>query len=758
MKFNFELDTFQKTAFQKIDAGENVLISAPTASGKTVPALYAISEALKKGQKVIYTSPIKSLSNQKYHEFKQKFRELGSVGILTGDIKFGLQSDILVMTAEILRDLIFKDSPTKASLEVDLDINNDVSTIIMDEIHYMGDSHRGKVWEETLMLLNPKIQLVLLSATMGNAEDLSEWLTDIKGVKTNLIVKKDRVIPLKHFMYYHYQKNGAKLSKSLDKQVRKTGNSLIHIKSGNTFNEVSYNKIAKLKYDMYNHNHASGFASVKGLLGHLKNKKMLPALFFVFSKKQTEDYANNIHMRLNNKEEQQRVRHTVRQFLHRLQNKDIYFKSQQYPKLLQLWQNGIAYHHSGLRSVFKELIEILAAQGLIKAIFATETFAVGINAPIKTVVFLSLHKHSDEGWRYINPTEYDQMAGRAGRRGLDTVGNVVILSNTVQLMNPIQLNKMINGKSRNIESRFEFDYQMILRILTNSKMNAGEMKKRTFAGWRLKKQLEKELSTFRVRPVLNEKSLKFHRYHEMVKVGGTGPMTAEDEQLKKLIENDKGLLWHAQEDKKRWENVYLRDDLEKQVSDTSDIQVKMKELKNLGYLNDKMKPTGKGIIGSGITEVNELLLTEIVFSGIFDTLSGPEIVGLLASLMNKSYRTEINEATMHELRVPRKMLAGLRGAINLSKKIENIIPEEYDHEFNFDMAEYAYRWARGDSYHDLYFNNYDGVFVKDILRLDNMVAKVKKILEYLENRNASKLTNIHEKLIRDIVTAESLYI
>ena len=206
--FPFELDDFQRETVQYIQREENVLVSAPTGSGKTFCATYAISQYITRypNKRVIYTSPIKSLSNQKRNEFSKKFKGIAHVGIATGDIKYSLDSQILVMTAEILRNLLHKnDKITKLDLKFDLD--KDVSCVIMDEAHYIGDFSRGNIWEETLILLNKNIKLLLLSATLGNGESVRDWLTCIKNIPCHLVLKKNRVIPLIHQMYHHFSAN-----------------------------------------------------------------------------------------------------------------------------------------------------------------------------------------------------------------------------------------------------------------------------------------------------------------------------------------------------------------------------------------------------------------------------------------------------------------------------------------------------------------------------------------------------------------------
>ena len=374
--FNFELDSFQKHAITSIQNNENVLITAHTGSGKTVPAIFGIADSLNKNKKIIYTSPIKSLSNQKLFELKKLFPD---VGILTGDIKFNPDAQCVIMTTEILRNILYQ----KESQYINI---SEVDKVIFDEIHYINDPDRGKVWEECLILLPKEIILIMLSATIDKAEEFVGWVGDIKEKITNLIPTNKRVVPLEHYFYQNDE---------LIKIVNHEGKMM------------NYDLIKK------EYNVLSCFKMINVFVSYLQSHNMVPALFFIFSRKECEKLAKCVQNTLVSTEE---IGEITKIFDYELRNyKKIYEKSPQYHELLRLLKKGIAFHHSGLIPILKEVTEILFSKGLIKILFATETFAVGVNMPAKTVVFPRLTKYSNNNFRFLRTDEYLQMAGRAGR-------------------------------------------------------------------------------------------------------------------------------------------------------------------------------------------------------------------------------------------------------------------------------------------------------------------------------------------------------
>jgi superfamily II RNA helicase len=463
--YTFPLDDFQTRAINAIGREENVLVTAKTGSGKTLVGEYQIWRSLKKGKRVFYTTPIKSLTNQKFHDLKQIHP---SVGIMTGDIKFAPQSDIVVLTTEILRNLLYKRGSSTESLGITASLSlDDVDAIVFDEVHYINDPSRGKVWEECFILLPPSIRLVLLSATIDSPEPFAKWLAELKGVPMNLISTTHRVVPLYH----------------------KVGEDLV-MGPDNTFNRRAYEAYLRgiqtqrtqlrkqreavrareegqpaIAKDQRSH---SFVFQLNEHIKKLEDTQLLPALFFVFSRKNCVQYASKVTASLVDSSESAAIKHILNFHLHRYPDLKTL---PQYYELEGLLLKGIAYHHSGLLPILKEIVEILFGRGLVRVLFATETFAVGINMPTKTVVFTSYRKYDDlsNGLRMLRTDEYIQMAGRAGRRGKDTQGIVYYLPDH-EAEDAFCVEQMMTGKQSTILSQMDFGVDFILKSLQSGSL------------------------------------------------------------------------------------------------------------------------------------------------------------------------------------------------------------------------------------------------------------------------------------------------
>ena len=463
--YTFPLDEFQTRAINAIGREENVLVTAKTGSGKTLVGEYQIWRSLKKGKRVFYTTPIKSLTNQKFHDLKQLHP---SVGIMTGDIKFAPQSDIVVLTTEILRNLLYKKGSSTESLGITASLSlDDVDAIVFDEVHYINDPSRGKVWEECFILLPPSIRLVLLSATIDSPEPFAKWLAELKGIPMNLISTSHRVVPL-------YHKVGEDLVMGPDnvfnrrvyeaylRGIQTQRNQLRKQREAVRAREEGQPAIAK---DQRSH---SFVFQLNEHIQKLEDTNLLPALFFVFSRKNCVQYASKITNALVDSSDSAAIKHILNFHLHRYPDLKTL---PQYYELEGLLLKGIAYHHSGLLPVLKEIVEILFGRGLVRVLFATETFAVGINMPTKTVVFTSYRKYDDltNGLRMLRTDEYIQMAGRAGRRGKDTQGIVYYLPDH-EAEDAFSVEQMMMGKQSTIVSQMDFGVDFILKSLQSGSL------------------------------------------------------------------------------------------------------------------------------------------------------------------------------------------------------------------------------------------------------------------------------------------------
>jgi len=478
-KYPFELDHFQKYAIEAIDKNKHILITAHTGSGKTLPAEYAIEKFCKEGKKVIYTSPIKSLSNQKYHEFTKKFPDI-EIGILTGDIKFNPDAECLIMTTEILRNKLFENEINKqeSNLSFNINIKEELACVIFDEVHYINDASRGKVWEETIIQLPNTVQMIMLSATIDKPEKFGEWIEINKEREVWISSTIKRNVPLSHYSFIPISDNVfTKIPKKDIDFVIEYTNKPIELKDHfNKFNENNYKNLSKM-FNIFNHsskNINSLFNqnySLNQMAKFLKKEKQIPAICFVFNRRNVEHYASKISENMFNQDES-KLMSTARKecikILMKLKNYQEYIRLPEFDFIIKLMEKGISIHHAGLLPIFREMIELMFDKGYIKLLFCTETFAIGINLPTKSVVFTNLEKWDGMSNRYLLSHEYTQMAGRAGRRGLDKIGRVYHLNTLFNFPNYIDYKNIFSSKAQNLISKFDIYPNLILKLTNDS--------------------------------------------------------------------------------------------------------------------------------------------------------------------------------------------------------------------------------------------------------------------------------------------------
>lgn len=450
--YSFKLDPFQSLSVASIERDESVLVSAHTSAGKTVVAEYAIAQCLKKNQRVIYTSPIKALSNQKYRDFQADF---GDVGLMTGDVTINPTASCLVMTTEILRSMLYRGS----------EIMREVAWVIFDEVHYLRDKSRGVVWEETIILLPDKVRYVFLSATIPNAFQFAEWIAKIHRQACHVVYTDFRPTPLQN---YFFPAGGDGIFLIVDEKGNfKEENfaksmALIEAKKGADPSDPLAAQKGKGKNKKTNKGGAADSQSdIAKIIKMIMKKSFHPVIVFNFSKRDCENMAISIsHMTFNSSTEKNMVREVFKNALMTLSDEDRNLP--QLTHILPLLEKGIGVHHSGLLPILKETIEILFQEGLIKALFATETFSIGLNMPARTVVFSSVMKFDGVKQRPLTVGEYIQMSGRAGRRGLDDRGIVIMMIN--ESLEPETAREMVAGQQDKLNSAFYLGYNMVLNL------------------------------------------------------------------------------------------------------------------------------------------------------------------------------------------------------------------------------------------------------------------------------------------------------
>ncbi|CAL8365730.1 unnamed protein product [Arctogadus glacialis] len=466
-KWPFEPDVFQKQAILRLEAHESVFVAAHTSAGKTVVAEYAIALSQKHMTRTIYTSPIKALSNQKFRDFKNTFAD---VGLLTGDVQISPESSCLIMTTEILRSMLYNGS----------EVIRDLEWVIFDEVHYINDTERGVVWEEVLIMLPDHVSIILLSATVPNALEFSEWIGRIKKKHIYVISTAKRPVPLEHFLYTG---NSSKTQKELFLLLDPTGNFLtkgyyaaVEAKKERTSKHAqSFGTKNASQSTTANQDKAQWLA----LLHFLTSRQQTPVVAFTFSRTRCDDNARSLaSMDMTSSVEKAEIHSFFTKSISRLRGAD-----RNLPQIVlmrDLLKRGVAVHHSGILPILKEVIEMLFSRGLVKVLFATETFAMGVNMPARTVVFDSIRKHDGTGFRNLLPGEYIQMAGRAGRRGLDATGTVIILCKK-GVHDMADLHVMMLGKPTVLQSQFRLTYTMILNLLRVEALRVTDMMRRSFS-------------------------------------------------------------------------------------------------------------------------------------------------------------------------------------------------------------------------------------------------------------------------------------
>ncbi|XP_024538268.1 DExH-box ATP-dependent RNA helicase DExH9 [Selaginella moellendorffii] len=456
-EYPFTLDAFQREAIAALEAGESVMVSAHTSAGKTVVAEYAIAMALRDQQRVLYTSPIKALSNQKFRELAEEFSD---VGLMTGDVTISPNASCLVMTTEILRSMQYRGS----------EVMREVAWIIFDEVHYMRDRERGVVWEESIVMAPKNARFVFLSATVPNAKEFADWVAKVHQQPCHIVYTDFRPTPLQHYIF---PAGGDGLYLVVDEQ--------------GTFREDSFSKAVNAvaiadpkkdgKWQKRKEEGKDEPSDIWKIVKMIIARQYDPVIVFSFSKRDCEHLAMQMSkMDLNSEDEKKLVEGIFRNAMDSLSEDDK--KLPQVSLALPYLKRGIGVHHSGLLPILKEVIEILFQEGLVKCLFATETFSIGLNMPAKTVVFTNVRKFDGDKFRWITSGEYIQMSGRAGRRGLDNFGVCIFMLD--EKLEPAVAKQIVKGTADPLNSAFHLSYNMILNQMRCEESNPEDLLRQSF--------------------------------------------------------------------------------------------------------------------------------------------------------------------------------------------------------------------------------------------------------------------------------------
>lgn len=707
-QFDFGFDEFQITACQAVEDGKGVLVAAPTGAGKTVVGEFAAFSSLARGKKCFYTTPIKALSNQKFAEFQERFGE-NRVGLLTGDTNINSEADILVMTTEVLRNMLYANSSTLTNL----------GSVVMDEVHYLADKFRGAVWEEVLIHLMESVQVISLSATVSNAEEFGEWLGEIRGA-TEVIVSEIRPIPL-----YQHVLIGDRMIDLFNEPGRINPEIL-----GLEREALRRTKAPRGRRDRFNDNESR--LSRAEIIEKLQRENLLPAITFIFSRVGCDAAVKqclNEGVKLTTTEERIEIVATAQRYTQNLAEEDLEVLG--YRDWLTALERGIAAHHAGMLPSFKGAVEDLFKRGLVKAVFATETLALGINMPARTVVLEKLTKWNGEAHVSITPGEYTQLTGRAGRRGIDIEGNAVVQwSPTVDSATAAGL---ASTRTYPLRSSFTPTYNMSINLIARfGRERARGSLESSFAQFQadravigLVRQIRKNDSA----AAEQDESAKCHlgNFTEYART------RIDIKELERLLSKRDGRRTFDQRHRVKMENeldsmrralrahpchscndreTHARfaeradrlnresEGLRSRVENRTHVIAKTFDricnvLTHLGYIEGE-KPLAQGKILAKIYAESDLLLTESIRRGVFENLTPVELLSVASAMIYESRSVENYAPKMPHQNVANALAVVAKIWVEL-EDIENEFDVKTQREPDFGFCYAAYRWANGHS-------------------------------------------------------------
>lgn len=816
--FPYELSPFQKYAIQGLVSGDHVLVTAHTGSGKSTPFEFAAEYFFGLGKKIIYCSPIKALSNQKFYDFTQRYPHI-SVGIVTGDIIINQEASLLIVTTEILHNVLFLKkhkanntngvNSASSLLSFDMDFDNELGCVVFDEFHYINDTDRGAVWENSIMMLPLHIQILMLSATLDAPHKVANWIecrdTHNKyGKQVYIANTSHREVPLQHYSFITVNQGifkAVKKDEALCKDIKDSTNCLTLLQNERgTFDDVAYYKIKKMlklfsdKQVWVKRQHV-----INNVCKHLVDNGLLPAICFVLSRKQLEQCAKEVTVVL--LEDDSKVPYIARReaetILRKLPNYKEYLELPEFSELVSLLEKGIAIHHAGMISVFREIVELFLGKGYVKVLFCTETFALGVNFPIKTVLFTSATKFDGTSQRLLWSHEYTQMAGRAGRRGHDKVGTVIHLNNLFGDCEITAYKNMMRGIPQTLVSKFKISYNLILNLIDigsddylkfcQNSMIQDDILTKKGGLYRELSELEDRLEKIDIN--INsymrtcrsdvERLLQLENGLSMASNKKKKEMQKEIEGLKdsyKFIESDKQQLIKYNTlvaDISRIKREYY--DLELALN--NNIQVILGYLVGGGYIIVDPEDVARhiltplGFVATHLKEVHCLVFGKLIHESSLDKLNSRQLVALFSCFTNitvgddfKAHRPKCSDNLVKDI------------VLSISdefEKCQNFETESHittgvDYEMHYDLLEYMNGWCDATSVEEcklvlqqieLEKGIFLGEFVKAVLKINNIAGEMEKIAESIGNMELlSRLREISGLTLKFVATTQSLYI
>ena len=753
--FDFELDDFQKEAIEHIKNGKSVVVCAPTGAGKTCIAQSAIHLALESGTRIFYTTPLKALSNQKYFDFSRQYGE-ENVGLLTGDTTINRDAQIVVMTTEVFRNMLY--GTTFGTIKDNL---KDVKYVVLDEVHYMNDEQRGTVWEESIIYCPTNIQIIALSATVQNSKQLTNWINTVHS-GTEHVFTDFRPVPLR-FYYYDSSKPDTVLplltpDGKLNKKIKPESKYKYFNKKTLVKNPVASITLA------------------------LKEKNMLPAIYFTFSRKKCDENAQKCaNLELLTKDEAIKVASLV----------DEYIKENPYLEnnpQIELIKKGVASHHAGLLPGWKLLVERLFQQGLIKMVFATETLAAGINMPARTTVISSISKRTDEGHRMLSANEFLQMSGRAGRRGMDEIGYVVIVGTPFQT--PQEVATLATSDANPLESKFSPCYSMVLNLLQRFSLDeAKELILKTFGYYSSSDRISPLLTQMEeyqniINAAKNYVCPLGFKNEDLIEYGKLKNIYVQTRTIYKTLKRQAGktnknapeVLEYAKKSKELRRKIELfgcdtcklykkhkkelellaryekkARQLKKEIEFQKDVYwQKFLAHKNILEITDNLAdnfPTSRGKVTMALRSENELYLSEVILSGLLDDLNPSELASVICALACEEMRTKDDCPVNPPCQKVRKVLGkikDIRRKIYILERDNNIENPMNLHSHFCSLIEF---WVNSDNPETSSIASWEQMFSESEFSQGDVVRAFKRTIDIL--RQITILEGVKSELVQN---------
>jgi len=694
--FPFELDQFQIDACHALEKGKGVLVAAPTGSGKTIVGEFAVDLVINSGGKCFYTTPIKALSNQKFTELSAKYGE-SKIGLLTGDTSINSEAQIVVMTTEVLRNMIYANSKTI----------NDLKYVVMDEVHYLADKFRGAVWEEILIHLSDAVQVISLSATVSNAEEFGEWLQTVRG-ETEVIVSEIRPVPLYQHVLF--------------------GNRLLDLFGEN---QKLNSELTRLERDSYRQVRGNWRDKAKGpkqltraeIVEKLDREGLLPAITFIFSRNNCDAAVRQClaaGLRLTNSQERSEIRSVIARNMKNLAEEDLVVLG--YYEWADALERGIAAHHAGLLPAFKVTIEELFQRGLVKAVFATETLALGINMPARTVVLEKLSKWNGEGHVAVSPGEYTQLTGRAGRRGIDIEGNAVILWGNE--LDSTSVGGLASTRTYPLKSSFKPTYNMSINLISQFGSNRARTSlESSLAQFQADKAVVGLAKQIRKNEIARDALFVEAKCHlgdfvqysqfraDIKKLESDSKKNKKkriviEEEIANIRREIKFHPSHGCPDRENHSRVAERaqrlqreiDGLTERINSRTNVIAKRFDrikiiLDKFGYINnDEIAKSGKML--AKIYGETDLLIAESIQSGVFANLNPADLVSVISSCIYESRNDEAAKVPRGEIQVALAAITKIYGKIHDAESDLSLEPMRAP---DFGFCWPSHKWASGHS-------------------------------------------------------------